>query len=194
MTEKGKAVKNRYWATIGYPESLVKNWINILQETGLKIAISPLHDADLNADESEKKPHYHIMLLWNNPTTFNSAFSLCKKIGAVIPKPIIDIRGYYEYLTHDNNPEKAQYDKKDIVTLNGFNIADYIQLTRSELIKLKIEVFNFIRMKNIIEYSVLIDELEIDGSIEMLDCATSNTILFNNYLASKRNMIQEKRS
>ena len=43
-----KVLKKRYWCFIGYPESLPPNWIEVLTLTGLQVAISPLHDKDLD--------------------------------------------------------------------------------------------------------------------------------------------------
>lgn len=187
MPRKSKVVKGRYWAFVAYPESLPANWLDILQQTGLKIAISPLHDVDLNADESEKKPHYHIICAWESgTTTFHRACEVAKSVRGTIPIKLEQIRGYYRYLTHEDNPEKAQYSKSEIKHLNGFNIADYVELTRSELVKLKQEIFNFIDENGLVEYADLIDALRIIDNLELFDCATSNTILFNNYLTSRR--------
>ena len=55
-----KNVKKRAWGGVIYPESLPENWLEILQNSGLQIAISPLHDKDINPDGTIKKPHYHI--------------------------------------------------------------------------------------------------------------------------------------
>ena len=64
MTEKNSVVKKRNWAFVCYPESMPKNWLEILQETGSPIAISPLHDKDKDPDEKEKKAHYHVIICW----------------------------------------------------------------------------------------------------------------------------------
>lgn len=187
MAEKFKLVKNRYWATIAYPESVNPNFKEILQKTGLKCIISPLHDKDINEqDEEQKKPHWHILILWDNPTTFNAAKNICNQIGAIIPQPINSFKGAYRYLTHKDNPEKFQYDEADIISMNGFNISDYVEFTRSEILKLKSEIFNIVRLNDILEYCDLIDYLEKNERLELLDCASSNTILFNNYVTSRR--------
>lgn len=59
LTDKDKKVKirKRNWAFVAYPESLPKNWQEILTQTGLPVAISPLHDKDVNPDKTVKKPH-----------------------------------------------------------------------------------------------------------------------------------------
>ena len=59
-------IKKRYWAMVLYPESAPKNWRDLLRETGIQCAISPLHDKDINADNTEKKAHYHIILYYDN--------------------------------------------------------------------------------------------------------------------------------
>ena len=41
-----KIVKKRNWAFVVYPESLPEGWLDLLRETGLQCAISPLHDKD----------------------------------------------------------------------------------------------------------------------------------------------------
>ena len=79
MAQDAKNVKKRNWAFVAYPESMPTNWLEILQETGAPIAISPLHDKDLNADEHEKKAHYHVICCWDGPVSFYSS----RKIGKI---------------------------------------------------------------------------------------------------------------
>lgn len=197
MPEK---TKKRNWAFVVYPESLPEDWLDILRLSGLQIAISPLHDADLNADESEKKPHYHIIAVYGSPTTYNNVLNFSKKLNGTIPIALEQVRGYYRYLTHEDNPEKAQYDKNDIKLLNGFNIADFTDLTKSEVMKLKKEILKLIRDNDLTEYCHLIDllELEEDSRPEALEVATNHTIFFNAYLKSRRfdkcknNQLKEK--
>lgn len=55
--------KARYFTFLLYPESVPDDWQEKLAEIGQPLAISPLHDKDLNADGTLKKPHWHIMVL-----------------------------------------------------------------------------------------------------------------------------------
>ena len=90
--------KNRHWTFIVYPDSVVSNWIEILIETGLPFAISPLHDKDLNADGTPKKPHYHVVITYDGPTTYKSVYeNICQLIGSTIPKRVLSLRGIYRY-------------------------------------------------------------------------------------------------
>lgn len=178
--------KKRNWATVVYPESAPKNWIEILTLSGVQSAISPLHDKDINPDEHEKKPHWHVILTYGSPTTQNNVKGLCDRIGGVGQIGLDSVRGYYRYLTHQDNPEKFQYDVKDIKTLNGFSILEFIELTRTEIIKIKKELIVLINTENFFEYADFIDYLQNSGTDELLDVGMSNTYFFDKYLTSRR--------
>lgn len=178
--------KKRNWATVVYPESAPENWIEILKLSGVQSAISPLHDKDINPDEQEKKSHWHVILTYGSPTTQNNVKGLCERIGGVGQIGLDSVRGYYRYLTHKDNPEKYQYDEKDIKTLNGFSILDFIELTRTETLKIKKELVVLIMAENIIEYADFINYLLEKGTDEFLDVGMSNTYFFDKYISSRR--------
>lgn len=187
MSEKN--VKKRNWAFVVYPESAPKNWREQLALTGLQCAISPLHDRDVNPTGEPKKPHYHVILAYSGPTSYNVVKSLTNgKLGQTIPQPIEQLEGYYRYFTHKDNPEKAQYSAADIETINGFDIRNYIDLTKSEVVRIKREIQAFIRDNQIYEYADLMDLL-MDAGEEMADhyeVAANNTVFFDRYLSSRR--------
>ena len=185
MSQDNKNVKKRNWAFVAYPESMPANWLEILQETGAPIAISPLHDKDLNADEHEKKAHYHFIICYGGPTSFNVVKRLTDKLNAPIPIALEQIRGYYRYFTHKDNPEKHQYDESEIKCLNGFKISDYVELSKSEVVKIKYDILDLIEKNGFCEYYDLIEFLKNDN-IERLEIAMNNTLFFNTYLKSKR--------
>lgn len=186
MAEKN--VKKRNWAFVLYPESAPKDWREQLAKSGIQCAISPLHDKDENPDKTPKKPHYHVILVYGNPTTYNNVKSFTNgQLGQTIPQPLEQVRGYYRYLTHEDNPEKAQYSKADIQTINGFAIQDFVELTRSEVGKITREIVQLIRDNNITEYSVLMNILMDagDGMTEHYEVARTNTLFFKSYLTSR---------
>lgn len=192
-TKSNTIVKKRYWGAVVYPDSLPDNWLELLQLTGLPIAISPLHDLDVNSDGEIKKPHHHIILCFNGPTAIGPVKRITDSLNAPIPIPLESVKGAYRYFTHMDNPEKFQYQLKDIVHLNGFDPLDFIGFTSSEVESLKKDLFCIIRDYHIYEYCELIDllafqKVDIDEKklADLFYCATSNTILFNNYLKSKR--------
>lgn len=186
-----KNIKKRNWAFVCYPESLPDNWQDILIESGVPFAISPLHDRDMNPDNTEKKPHYHIILNYDNTTTYNNVVRFLEPFNCPIPQPLESIRGYYRYLTHKDNPEKFQYDESDIVCFNGFDSSNFTELTQSQIENIKYEIINFIIDNNIYEYADLIEVLHNEETINMWKVATTNTMFFNHYITSRRHRLKD---
>lgn len=185
MAEKN--VKKRNWAFVLYPESAPADWQEQLQKTGLPCAISPLHDRDVNADGEPKKPHYHVMIFYQGPTSYNVVKRLTDGLNQPIPQVVEQVRGYYRYLTHMDNPEKAQYSASGIQTLNGFDIGDFVDMTKSEVMKVCRALLDYIRENDLTEYADLIDMTMCEGvPPEWFDVASSRTLFFTGYLKSRR--------
>ena len=180
-------IKKRNWTFVLYPDSAPQDWREQIKISGLMSAVSPLHDKDINPTGEPKKPHYHIILVYSGPTTYNAVAKFTAKLNATIPQDLESVRGMYRYFTHKDNPEKYQYDDKEITTLNGFNIADLIELTKSEVNELKAKILKLVRDVGIVEYASLIDFLIDNGMTAEYDVAINNTFFFNTYICSKRN-------
>lgn len=181
-----KNVKKRNWAFVLYPESAPIDWRDKLQATGLQAAISPLHDKDINPTGEPKKPHYHVILCYSGPTSYNVVKSLTDDLKQPIPQPLEQVKGYYRYLTHKDNPEKAQYSEHDITTINGFNIGDFFELTKAEVTEIKKNLQQLIRNLDITEYSDLMDYLQDNELSSEYDVASNHTIFFAQYIRSRR--------
>ncbi len=182
-----KKSKCRNWAFVLYPESAPADWVETLQKSGLQCAISPLHNKDKNPDNTEKKAHFHIILVYSGPTSFNVVSNFTKSLNQPIPQRLESVRGYYRYLTHKDNPEKAQYNENEVQCLNGFALRDFIELTKTEVLKIKKEVIAFCRDNDIIEYADLTDILmQNEQFADWFDVVSSHTLFFNSYLKSRR--------
>lgn len=210
MQNKKSSVKKRNWAFFVYPTkdqldvlgslydgsdgygSAPDDWIQQLQLSGLQYAISPLHDKDKHEDGSGrfKKPHYHVIVVYGSPTTYNNVKSLTDRFNSPIPQALEQVRGYYRYLTHKDNPDKFQYDDKDIITGGGFNIADFIELSKSEVTEIKYKLQQLIREQGFVEYSTFMDYIQDHLDRTNFDVASSHTIFFNTYIKSIRHSRQ----
>lgn len=184
--------KGRIWASVGYPESLPTDWLDKLQETGLQIAISPLHNKDLNPTGEVKKEHYHIIFNYEGPTTYNHVKELCDSLNMTIPIKLESLRGMYRYHLHLDNPEKFQYDDRDRILLNGFDTNQVNELTRTEIDKLKREIQQFIVDNNILEYSDLLIILIENDLMQMWSVAANHTIFFNTFITSIRHKLKSE--
>lgn len=181
--------KKRYWAMCVFIDSAPEGWKDRLQQTGLPCAISPLHDKDKHEDGTDKKPHYHVILAYSGPTTYNNVKALTTSLNQPIPIPLDSVKGYYRYLTHMDNPEKAQYSEDDITTLNGFDIGDYIDLSSSEIRQYMHELNKMIYELDITEYADLNALLTFDESVHsrtLEHVLETHTIHFNALIRSRR--------
>lgn len=212
MAGKNSNIKKRNWAFFVYPTkeqldalgskydgadgygSVPDDWRQKLQLSGLQYAISPLHDKDKLEDGSGKikKPHYHVIVCYGSPTTYNNVKNLTDSFNSPIPQALEQVRGYYRYLTHEDNPEKFQYDKKDIETGGGFNIADFVELSKSEVTEMIFNLQKLIREHGITEYEALMDYVQDNLDRTVYDVASSHTIFFNTYLRSRRHKAEQR--
>lgn len=182
-----EAIKKRNWTFVLYPESAPADWRERIKISGLMAAISPLHDKGTNPTGEAKKAHYHVLLVYSGPTTYNAVAKFTASLNATVPQALESVRGMYRYFSHKDNPEKYQYDERDIVTVNGFNIADLVELSKSEVNELKAKILKLVRDVGIVEYSTLIDFLVDNGMTAEYDVAINNTFFFNTYICSRRN-------
>lgn len=117
--------RTRNFATIVYPESAPDNWLSILDDQHVPAFVSPLHDRDLDPNGEPKKPHWHVLIMFENVKTIGQAKELFDLIGGVGCQKVSSIRGNARYLCHMDNPEKAQYDPQGVRAFVG---ADYIEI------------------------------------------------------------------
>ena len=117
--------RTRSYATVVYPESAPDNWLSILEESKVPCCVSPLHCDDFNPDGEPKKAHYHVLLLFESVKSESQAREIFDTFGGVGCEKVNSVRGYARYLTHLDNPEKAQYSPSDVQCFFG---ADYFEL------------------------------------------------------------------
>lgn len=178
--------KNRVWAGIVYPESLPQDWSERMMLSGLAIAVSPLHDKDKKTDGTDKKPHYHVIAAWSGPTTYAVAAKFFRQFRGTIPIGLQAPRGYYRYFTHADCPNKAQYDKADILHFNGFSPSDFLDLTKAEVNEIKRRLQRLCLEQGFRGYSELMDYLLFNGEPDEYDIASTQTMFFSHYLRDKQ--------
>lgn len=115
--------RTRNFTTVVYPESAPENWFEILTQHMVPAFVSPLHDADINPTGELKKPHYHVVIMFEGVKTLEQAREITESIKGVGCEAVKSIRGVARYLCHLDNPEKAQYNTEDVKCFAG---ADYI--------------------------------------------------------------------
>lgn len=187
-----KNERERYWTFIVYPESAPENWKEILQQTGVQWAISPLHNKDKNPDGEIKKEHYHIVGFWKGPTSYSRVYEITQELNSPIPQRVMSPIGAIRYLTHKDNPEKYQYDEKEIQVINGLDLKDINGLTKTMVEDLKRAIIHLARELKITEYSSMYDWLDENDAVDMMDVFSNHTMFFNAYFKSKHFREYEK--
>lgn len=123
VPERKPDTRARNFAYVVYPDSLPEHWKDLLSDLHVPLFISPLHDQDKNATGEPKKPHYHLVLMFEGKKSQEQIIELLKPLnGPPSVQVIQDIRAYARYLCHLDNPEKAQYKVEDVICLSS---ADY---------------------------------------------------------------------
>ena len=108
-----------YYATIIYEESVVSNWQEVLENLHVPCLISPWHSKDLDENGKIKKIHRHILFLFESLKSQQQCRDIVNRIGGVGCETVMAPKSYALYLTHENAPDKAQYNPKDVIALSG---------------------------------------------------------------------------
>lgn len=177
--------KSKYFCCILYPDSSTYDFdkvIKSLAEEHLTFAVSPIHDKDVEEDGSPKKAHYHLLLAYSSATTLCNIRAWLKLCG-MPESDLHSVRvcasgvGYFRYLTHKDNPEKAQYDAKDI---RIFNDSDELfkKFSKSALDKIDdlVRIFQIVDELNTISFHSLIQYLMLNER-DLFKLLTSSSAL-----------------
>lgn len=146
----------RNFATIVYVESAVENFVDVLTNQFVPCFVSPLHDLDKNENGELKKPHYHVMLLFDSPKLKSQADEIFKLIGGVGCEVIKNGKSYARYLCHLDNADKAQYSIDDVVSLGGAVYSSSIAVTVDKYQMLS-EIIDFCSANDVMNYADLLE-------------------------------------
>ncbi len=176
--------RTRNFATVIYPESAPSDWKSILSEQCIPCFVSPLHDMDVNPDGEPKKPHFHVMLMFDGVKSIDQVKPIFDLIGGVGCEKVVSTRGYARYLCHLDNPEKYQYNTEDVIAYGG---ADYITTIGLTTDKYKAigEMIDYCAENNIYSYSRLLEWCRINRFDWFRVLCDSGTFVIKEYLKSK---------
>lgn len=161
--KKANTGESRYrsWACVVYPESAPETWQQIIAEWKVQAFVSPLHDKDIDPQNQPKKPHHHVMVMFEGKKSMEQMREMFAEIGGVGCEAVKSARGYARYLCHLDNPEKAQYDTETVMSFGG---SDY-----NAVIGLPLD-----RYKVIADMVTFIDEQGLDSFSDLVRYAMNN--------------------
>lgn len=152
--------RSNKWTYIMYKDSAPENHVEILDRMGVPYVLSPWHDKDINEETGElKKPHRHGVLFFDSLKSESQVSELLtEKLNT--PKhveAVMSPTGMFHYLTHAQNPEKTQYDVKDIVAGCGFDLEQFIiENSKDNYLETAIDIineYNFTEFGSLVNYA-----------------------------------------
>lgn len=117
----------RNWTIIIYEDSC-PDWRDVLSGLHVPALVSPLHDKDVRADGTFKKPHRHVILMFSGKKSIKQVQEVSDMFSGTRVLweecAVGDLRGMVRYLVHFDDANKAQYDLSGIECYSG---ADYLE-------------------------------------------------------------------
>ena len=199
--EKRAGQRTRNWTAIFYPEDLPDDWKGLLDGSLVKWVESPLHDKDVNADGTPKKPHHHVLLMFDTVKAVKQVETLLKGIygasesdsivGVAKPQVVSDKCALVRYMAHMDNPDKAQYDVADIVGHNGADPAEILRYSATETLAMMVAMEEFIEQNGITELADFSAAIRYEKPEWYTILATKQTRYFDAFIRSRRHKVRD---
>ena len=180
---KASDVRKRNFATMVYPESAPENWREILAGYFVPAFVSPLHDKDINPNGEPKKPHYHVMVMFEGKKSDEQVKSLFDAIGGVGLEKVESLRGMARYFCHLDNPDKAQYNPSDVIAMNGSDYSYTIGIVADKYKAVR-EMIAFCKANQIVSYAELLEYASAEQDTWFRILCDSGTVVMKEYLKS----------
>lgn len=171
--------RSRYWEFELYPDSCNPDWMSYIKSSGVKCAVSPLHEYDQYEDGNNKgelkKPHWHLLFNFNYGARLSDIAQICDTVNGITHVLIVrDVAVRYDYLTHKNDTDKYRYDEKDIQHINS---------TRYDFLNSEYrEILNFIDDNKVFGFRKLTHELRIQEQDKLLEYVARNPYYVKTYI------------
>lgn len=180
MAKKGSR-RSRNFACVVYEDSAPSAWQQILQDHFVPAFVSPLHDQDIDPQDQPKKPHYHVMLMFDALKSVDQAKEVFASIGGVGCEYVESVRGYARYLCHLDNPEKFPYDPDLVRCFAGADYRNIIGLITDKY-KAVSEMMQYCRIEKIRSYSQLMDYAAVQRNDWFRSLCDNSSFVMSQYL------------
>lgn len=141
----------------------------ILNKYKTSYCISPLHNRDLKDkaenDNDFKKEHYHVILHYLSKKSLSTVQSKIDGLG--LSEVVDNIAIMTRYLTHVDDPDKAQYNQSDVIFGYGYKYDKYYHMLDDEDDKFEI-IFNIINQNEISSGYKLVQFLRTSSEFKYL--------------------------
>ena len=170
------------YTVVGYPESMPDDCYNLLSALPSGFC-SALHDQDVDEDGIIKKPHVHFF--FQGRLTKKQKEYVHKAIGVSYGEDVRNASAMYDYLTHENNPDKYHY-SKDIIKYSAKWCQELFDSIYEPPKAKMVDLINFIEINGITEYRDLLQAIADKDRMELMKLAREYWVI--RYVDSKRNL------
>ena len=177
----------RNFATVVYPDSedTPDSWLSILEEFKTPVLVSPFHDSDLNVTGEPKKPHYHVLIMFEGMKSQDQVRELFGQIGGVGLETVNSLRGYARYLCHLDNPDKYQYSPAEVRQMSGADFLEIIGLP-SDKYEMIGEMIDYCQAEMVFSYAALLIYARINRNDWFRILCDSGTLVMKEFIKSLR--------
>lgn len=183
-----KETRARAWTFIVYPDSAPKGWELLIDELHLEWACSPLHDKDLNPTGEQKKPHWHVVLIFNGMKSYDQICEISETVNGTAPQKCHNVKSLVRYFCHLDNPEKQPYSWNEIRCFGGIDIDDLNKPSSARMWSYIAEIEEFIDENHITEFSDLARYCRVNRPDDwfVCTCQGQTATVLRYYLSSFR--------
>lgn len=190
VSEKKPDNRKRNFACTVYPDSAPAEWLQVLEEQLVPAFVSPLHDRDINPTGEPKKPHWHVLYMFQGKQNDDAVRNLFAEFGGVGLEKVKDLRAYARYLCHLDNPSKAQYKPEDVKCFGGADYFATIGLTADKYTAIG-EMMDFVTEHDIRIFARLFDYARHERQDWFRALCDSSTLVMKEYIKSRAYELRE---
>lgn len=203
--KKQNGERHKVWTGIFYPDSAPPEdeWREAMSQMHVKIWVGPPHDKDAwtKADERKnpahragtlKKKHLHYIAEYEvqvDLQTFLDDFAFLN--GGHNVKYVRSLRSMVRYLCHLDDPDKAQYDRADVLTFGGADFDIVEQLGSHERHEALRAMRVFIRDNGIVNFCDFVDYCDECESAWSALLDDNSSYVIEKYIKSRRYKMQD---
>lgn len=193
---KGKSL--RYWKCIIYPDSCGGGWntdvdyeglVDRLEEVGVQMFLSPIHNRDLTPDGEFKKSHIHVLIYVPGKKPYKRMLELMEPFGVKYLMQVEDHERderYWFHLGCRNKVAKPEYPLEAGIALNNYNPTGLQSIKEGSDIRL---FYRLIEDKGMIYFCDLGNEV-LSNYPEKIHALNRFASFFDRYLQSRERIVR----
>lgn len=174
----------RKWVGVLYPENMLPDWENRIYRLLQVPFCYIIHDHDevefdddiFGCEHHPRKTHVHMMFVYGNSTTYQSALDLFDSLSDLGKRcintcqPVRDLNYMYQYFTHStpDSKDKFQYSPDCIVTGNNFDIGAFLEIEEEDLSNALSDMSMYLIQKGICTYTGVIKHNQRTNFVEQI--------------------------